>query len=60
MIEKYYEGNFLKWNNNAGAVILEKENVEYEAHTIIASFCHYTYIRSKGQLMVVDIQGWHL
>lgn len=51
-LEKYLDGNFEKHINNTGEIYTESElGKKCEA------FVHYTYVVSKEQLMVVDIQG---
>ena len=51
-LEKYLDGNFVKHISNTGEIYTEGEfNQKCEA------FVHYTYVVTKEQLMVVDIQG---
>ena len=51
-LEKYLDGNFEKHINNTEEIYTESElGKKCEA------FVHYTYVVSKEQLMVVDIQG---
>ena len=51
-LEKYLDGNFVKHINNTGEIYTEGEfGQKCEA------FVHYTYVVTKEQLMVVDIQG---
>ena len=55
-IEKFIEGTFIKWINNTGDVCVEKKDTT-EVSLKAEAFVHYTYIKSKKQLMVTDIQG---
>jgi len=50
-LEKLLQGEFFKFNNNAGYVNIEKCNATMQA------FSHWTYHFSKGVLMVTDLQG---
>ena len=53
-IEKYIEGSFIKYVNNNGNVTANKEDViTHKAETLV----HYSYQMSKGQFLLVDIQG---
>jgi len=47
------DGNYQKFNNNAGWV----DDSKSQAHHMAATFCHFTYQRTAGLAMVVDIQG---
>lgn len=48
------EGTFTKYINNTGKICMESnEELELKAQT----FVHFTYVKSKEQLMVTDIQG---
>ena len=49
-VEPFLEGNYTKFSSNTGY-----ENENFRA--IIPAFSHYTWIRSKGQTIVVDVQG---
>ena len=51
--EDYLEGEFTKWCNNYGYVSSEARGVD----SILTSFMHWSWIRSKGREMVSDIQG---
>ena len=51
--EDYLEGNFIKWCNNYGYVTKEARGVDY----ILPAFMHWSWIHSKGQEMIGDIQG---
>ena len=46
-----YETKFTKWNNSNG--FLNKE----EFSPTLDAFTHWTYATTKGNLMVVDLQG---
>eukprot|EP01061_Rhynchopus_euleeides_P022998 TRINITY_DN37487_c0_g1_i1.p1 TRINITY_DN37487_c0_g1~~TRINITY_DN37487_c0_g1_i1.p1 ORF type:complete len:824 (+),score=372.49 TRINITY_DN37487_c0_g1_i1:39-2474(+) len=48
-VEHYLEGNYVKYNNNSGYCLSSRSTPQ--------AFSHYTYAKSLGQLMVVDIQG---
>lgn len=49
-IEPHLVGEFKKHNNNNGYVAEDKRNTPQ-------SFSHYTFHKSQGQLLIVDIQG---
>eukprot|EP00928_Gymnodinium_smaydae_P070449 TRINITY_DN5427_c0_g7_i1.p1 TRINITY_DN5427_c0_g7~~TRINITY_DN5427_c0_g7_i1.p1 ORF type:complete len:1364 (-),score=277.05 TRINITY_DN5427_c0_g7_i1:83-3754(-) len=52
--EKWLKGHFVKLNSNAGFV----NEHEYKEHSAVAqAFSHFTFDRSHGQLIVVDLQG---
>ena len=55
-IEKFIQGTFNKWVNNTGEICVGTE-VSTEVSLKAETFVHYTYIKSKKQLMVTDIQG---
>lgn len=48
-VEKRLEGDFAKFSNTVGDVL--------EHEPLALAFSHWTYVRSKGALMVVDVQG---
>ncbi|KXJ10632.1 Transient receptor potential cation channel subfamily M member 6 [Exaiptasia diaphana] len=52
-IEKYLEGTFSKHVNNTGKVCGDGSEVSLKAE----AFSHYTYQKSREQLMVLDVQG---
>ncbi|KAM4049331.1 LOW QUALITY PROTEIN: transient receptor potential cation channel subfamily M member 6 [Anomaloglossus baeobatrachus] len=52
-IEKYMTGEFQKYNNNNGDEIAPSSLLE-EA---LLSFSHWTYEYTKGELLVLDLQG---
>ena len=50
----FLEGTFTKYINNTGKICMESnEELDLKAQT----FVHFTYVKSKEQLMVTDIQG---
>jgi len=49
-VEPYLPGEYKKHNNNWGFVCYEDRNTPQ-------AFSHLTYVESKGQYLVVDIQG---
>ena len=49
-IEPYIFGNYIKFSSNTGY-----ENPDFDA--FIPAFSHYTWIRSKGTRVVLDVQG---
>ncbi|CAE8620968.1 unnamed protein product [Polarella glacialis] len=52
--EAYLNGHFVKLNSNAGYV----NETDYNEHSMIAqAFSHYTFDKSHGELLVVDLQG---
>jgi len=56
--EKYVEGTFVKWNNNAGEVNLEAFALQDGMDKLPPAFCHFTHVASDKRAMIVDIQGW--
>lgn len=56
-IEKFIEGTFTKWINNTGEILCAGKEETTEVSLKAETFVHYTYIKSKKQLMVSDIQG---
>eukprot|EP01063_Lacrimia_lanifica_P017251 TRINITY_DN2407_c0_g3_i1.p1 TRINITY_DN2407_c0_g3~~TRINITY_DN2407_c0_g3_i1.p1 ORF type:complete len:823 (+),score=287.44 TRINITY_DN2407_c0_g3_i1:55-2469(+) len=48
-VEHYLSGTYVKHNNNAGYTLTSRSTPQ--------AFSHYTYAKSEGRLMVVDIQG---
>ena len=42
-------GDYEKFNNNAGVVVAGSEDLQ--------AFSHWTYVRTKGKMIVVDLQG---
>ena len=56
--EKFLNGVYVKYNNNAGFVLpLEKLSVTFEWNKQCQAFSHYTFSFSKGELIVMDLQG---
>jgi hypothetical protein len=53
-IEKYIEGEFTKYVNNNGHVTADKKDVKTQKAEALV---HYSYQLSKGQFLLVDIQG---
>ncbi|XP_011409522.1 PREDICTED: alpha-protein kinase vwkA-like [Amphimedon queenslandica] len=53
VLEDYLEGKYIKWCNNYGYVSTEARGVDQ----ILTAFMHWSWIRSKGEEMVTDIQG---
>ena len=49
-LEEYKEGRFIKFNSNGGHIDPEFEMPQ--------AFSHYTWHVTRGQLMVLDLQGW--
>jgi hypothetical protein len=56
-LETFLEGTFEKFINNDGEICLQAGEEESEIVLKAEAFVHYTYVRSKKQLMVTDIQG---
>ena len=52
-VEKFIEGDFIKYVNNTGERCVDDNLIADKAE----AFCHYSYEKSEGKLMVVDIQG---
>ena len=55
-VEKFVRGTFQKCINNDGTLV---NGVETSADDLkkVEAFVHYTYKKSEGSLMVLDIQG---
>ena len=53
-VEEFVEGTFTKYINNDG---LPCSNIEEDLHKKAECLSHYSYVHSKRQVMVVDIQG---
>ena len=51
--EDYLEGDFNKWCSNYGYVSREARGVDYT----LPSFMHWSWVYSKGQEMIGDLQG---
>ncbi len=47
------EGEFIKYINNDGEIVVTGNEVAYKAE----AFAHFTYVKSEKALMVLDIQG---
>ncbi|XP_049752146.1 transient receptor potential cation channel subfamily M member 6 isoform X1 [Elephas maximus indicus] len=52
-IEKYMTGEFLKYNNNNGDEIAPNNTLE----ELMLAFSHWTYEYTRGELLVLDLQG---
>uniref|UniRef100_A0A803TFL3 non-specific serine/threonine protein kinase n=1 Tax=Anolis carolinensis TaxID=28377 RepID=A0A803TFL3_ANOCA len=52
-IEKYMTGEFRKYNNNNGDEITPSNLLE----EIMLAFSHWTYEYTRGELLVLDLQG---
>ena len=50
-VERRMHEEWRKWNNNSGGVSLTAYS------TILQAFSHWTYEKTAGRLMVVDLQG---
>ena len=55
-IEKFIPGTFQKYINNDGTVVATA-NILADVIKKAEAFVHYTYSKSEGKLMVLDIQG---
>lgn len=56
LVEPYIPGNFQKWLNNTGWVDHEAVGVGMGA-TLLPAFTHWTWVETKGELIVCDLQG---
>ena len=56
-IEKYVEGQCVKYVNNNGKVIQRDSEELKKIVKKAESFCHYTYEVSNQEMIVLDIQG---
>ncbi|KAM8802610.1 transient receptor potential cation channel subfamily M member 6 [Rhynchonycteris naso] len=52
-IEKYMTGEFRKYNNNNGDEIVPTNTLE----ELMLAFSHWTYEYTRGELLVLDLQG---
>ncbi|XP_036847247.2 transient receptor potential cation channel subfamily M member 6 isoform X3 [Manis javanica] len=52
-IEKYMTGEFRKYNNNNGDEIAPTNTLE----ELLLAFSHWTYEYTRGELLVLDLQG---
>ncbi|XP_023364773.1 transient receptor potential cation channel subfamily M member 6 [Otolemur garnettii] len=52
-IEKYMTGEFRKYNNNNGDEITPSSTLE----ELMLAFSHWTYEYTRGELLVLDLQG---
>ena len=55
MVEEMVEGEFTKYINNDGSIIFSEDNAEMVAKAECLS--HFTFEKSKQELILVDIQG---
>jgi hypothetical protein len=53
MIENFLEGTFRKWSNNWMYV----DPVVTDINEVMQVFSHYSWARSKGKLLICDLQG---
>ena len=54
MIEEMLDGKYMKFNNNMGFV---QQGTTRDESALPQAFSHFTYTHSRGNLMVVDLQG---
>ncbi|XP_073908166.1 transient receptor potential cation channel subfamily M member 6 isoform X7 [Castor canadensis] len=52
-IEKFMNGEFRKYNNNNGDEIVPSNTLE----ELMLAFSHWTYEYTRGELLVLDLQG---
>lgn len=52
-VEPYMEGEFVKYINNDGEIIVKGSEISAKAE----AFAHFTYVKSQNTIMVLDIQG---
>jgi hypothetical protein len=57
LVEPLLPGKWLKWSNNYGYVNTQAPGVNRGA--VVQAFSHWTYHRSGGAEILVDIQGTH-
>ena len=55
MLEDHIPGNFSKFINNNGEIIYDENKKELIAKD--ECLCHYSFVKSEGELLLVDIQG---
>jgi hypothetical protein len=53
-LEPFLEGDYVKYNGNAGYV---EDRPDDPANRAAQAFSHFTFERSKGQFLVCDLQG---
>ncbi|ESO82881.1 hypothetical protein LOTGIDRAFT_184684 [Lottia gigantea] len=56
-VEPYLHGTFNKLTNNWSYINNAIED-KFNAKDLATALSHFSYIESKGTLMIVDIQGW--
>ncbi|KAI3640277.1 hypothetical protein MIR68_001155 [Amoeboaphelidium protococcarum] len=50
-VEPYMPGEYKKWSNNSGIWIKDDDG------SLMAAFSHWTFVESRGQILVCDLQG---
>ena len=55
--EKFLDGIFMKYNSNNGWSQKYEKGVTYETNLLCQSFSHFSYVYSKGRLVICDLQG---
>ena len=53
VVEDYIKGNYTKWCNNYGYISPDAKSV----NITVPAFMHWTWLYTKGQEMVADLQG---
>lgn len=53
-IEEFIDGDFVKYVNNDGSIC---QNRDGEAQTMAQCLVHFSFVKSNGTLILVDIQG---
>ena len=54
-VEEYIDGDFIKYINNDGSLCSKQHPLMEKAEC----FAHYTFQKSKGKLIVLDLQGFN-
>lgn len=55
MIEEFVDGIFQKYINNDGTLNLTNSSLELQAK--VECLAHYSFVKSKETLIILDIQG---
>ena len=56
-MEEYMDGEWAKWITNAGGTPTRRLSATAAQYSpLIMAFCHYTYHRTGGKLLVSDVQ----
>ncbi|XP_055959422.1 alpha-protein kinase 1 [Patella vulgata] len=55
-VEPFLHGQFNKLTNNLSYV--NKAEADIESTDLATALSHFSYVKSNGTLMIVDIQGW--